>query len=401
MKDIIIRENDTSLDANLVPMLELARRNPLEMHRLALDCTRLLRESQDHLETMKNQGFVKRLWDLFSGQRTQVRLANQQAFVFVQRMSLRYLELLNEQNLMTLNALATIKNQLSYAVSSITDFRQATGEAIQDVYKTMEESHSATAEQIERLRESTKAAIMSLAMKMKQRLEDMERRIERLEQSSAIHGWLLTFDEFGYERYPRTVRLLKIVSHYRMLKNDSWNADDVRYLKSALRRGGLDPDEHILIRDFLQQLAIENYPDTYGKDICQFLRVPEVDPNKVLYHVSLPALNALYLFAKEYEVNKANIERLARRMPNMDPRKELSFQITDILDESGLETYACTERHHFAMELLTGVEIAERYGWASGYQCQDPDCEGRRKSYRNDSPGFCPYCGKNLTKVLL
>lgn len=399
MNELAIRENDASLDASLTPTLEMARRNPMEMQRFALDCTRLLRESQDRLATMENQGFVSRLWNRFSGQRGQVQLANQQAFATVQRMSFRYLESINEQNLMTLNAVATVKNQLSYAVSEISDLRHTTGQAVSDIYDTIEKSHQATSDQIERLRESTKAAIMGLAIKMKEKLEDMEHRIERLEQASSIHGWLLTFDEFGYDRYPEAMRMIQIVSQYRIFKNDSWNADDARYLKSALRRGGLDPHQPVLVRNFIQQLARENYPDNYGKDIHCLLHIPEVDADKVRQNVSLPALNAMYLFGKEYASNRGNIERLAKRHKSIDPREELAHQIGDILDECGIETNAETERHHFAMELLTGVEIAEAYGWASGYQCQDMDCEGRRQNTKSSLPGICTQCGKQMIQV--
>ena len=399
MNNNIINENDVALDTKIEPTLALARRNPMEMQRLALDCTRMLRATEDRRENLENQGFVGRLWGRFSGQRGKIQLANQEAFATVQRMSFRYLEKLHEENLMTLNAVATVKNQLSYAVSEIVDLRESTGQAVENVYDTIARSNEATAEQISRLRDSTKAAITALAMKMKDKLDVMEHRIEKLETASAIHGWLLTFEEFDYARYPESIRMVEIVSQYRLFKNGGWTSDDARYLKSALRRGGLDPHEPIVIRDFIHQLARENYPDLYGKDIQELLRLPEVDPTKVRENVSLPALIALYSFAEEYDDNRANIERFAKRHENVDPRDELATQITEILDECGIETKAETERHHFAMELLTGIEIAQDYGWAAGYQCPDSDCENRKQHRANEKPGMCNQCGKSLEPV--
>ncbi len=395
----IIQENNTSLDVTLRPTLEMARKNPMEMQRLALDCTRLLRAAEMRQTDLESQGFIRRLWGRFSGQRTQVQLQNTEAFAGVQRMSFRFLEKLHEENLLTLNAVATVKNQLAYAVSDIADLRQNTERAVTDIYSTIENGHQALAGQIDRLRDATKAAILSLATRMKDKLEAMEHRIERLETASAIHGWLLTFEEFGYDRYPEATRMLQIVSQYRLFKDEGWTADDARYLKSALRRGGLDPEQPMRVRDYIQQLARENYPDLYGQHIRDLLALPQVDADRVNQNVSLPALNALYLFSKEYAVNLRNIELLARRH-EIDPREELATQIAEILDQCGIETNAATARHHFAMELLTGIEIAQVYGWASGYQCPDSDCDARRQGRKAEVPGICTQCGTAMVQVV-
>lgn len=399
MSNLAIAENDASLDANIQATLAMARKNPMEMQRLALDCTRMLRCVEENGNNLASQGFLKRLWARFSGQQGKIAMENQQAFAMVQRMSFRYLEKVHEENLMTLNAVATVKNQLAYAVSDLAEIRTETGKAVENVYGAIDQLNKETADQISRLRESTKAAIFGLAMKMKERLDDMENRIERLETSTAIHGWLLTFEEFGYNRYPQAVRLVEIVSQYRMFKNKDWTADDARYLKSALRRGGLDPHEPILVRDFIQQLALENYPDTYGTDIRNLLQIPLVDADKVRENVSLPALNSLYMFAKEYAANQGNIQRLAKRHANIDPREELATQITEILDEYGIEANASAERHHFAMELLTGIEIAQAYGWTLGYQCPEAGCVNRVNGKKSDNPGICTQCGNGLVQV--
>jgi|GEM_PF-3973739 len=386
-------------DINLEPAIAIARSNKLEMQRMALDCTRMLQSVNSRHEDLINQGFCKRLWGRFTGQKDTVHLQNQEVFAKLQLMAFKYLERLNEENLMTLDAVVTVKNQLSYAVSDIADLRENTGAAIEDIYATIINSHKTTTAQIKQLQQAVQNAIVGLATKMKEKLSEIENRIVDLEINSKLHGWLLTFQEFDYAQYPEATRMIQIVRQYRLLKRTGWTVQDARYLKNALRRAGLDPDEPIKIRDLVQELARENYPEKHTECIHQLLYLPQVDPDKVHENVSLPALNALYVFSKNNRSIREAIERAAGRFKDIDVAEELAKQIAEILDECGIEVNAETKRHHFAMELLTGIETARAYGWKAGYTCPDDQCSSHASHLSFPIPGRCTRCGKELVIV--
>ncbi len=397
MYELAIIPDNGTLDASLKPSMELAKRNGMEMQRLALDCTTMLQTNGERIQQLANQGFLARLWSRFSGERGRIDLENKQAVARVQQMSFRYLEKLHEEKLMTLDAVATIKNQLAYATSEIVELREQHGQAMEVIQENQAKIIQATDEKIAALRDSTKTALIALAEKMKDRLENMEQRIDRLETDSAMHGWLLTFEEYGYEALPDCLRLIRIVKDYKQLKREGWTAADTRYLKTALRKSGLDPESPVRIGEFIRQLAVESYADQHGREVLGFLDLESVDPDKVLQNVSLPALNSIYVFGKEFETNKGNIERLAKRH-GIDPREELATQIGEILEDRGIESQASTELYHFAIELLTGVDIAREYGWKAGYVCTEEGCPGRGTS-RRDVPGMCSQCGKPLARA--
>jgi len=363
MSATVLKENNSTYDDQLSMSLKLAENNRLEAQRLALDCAQLLSVKTHQADAMKQQGFFQRLCKKFTGQQS-VETINTNTLFQIQQKAFRYIELLNHNNLMVGESIITVKNQLNYI----------------------------KADNIE-----TKKAITQLAQKIKSKFESLERRIERLEVTTAIHGWLLTIEEFDYvRRFPKHMRLLNIVKDFRDIKTRDWTIDDIRCLKNAIRKSGIDPDETITIRQFLSGIAVENYPDKYSSILNHLLMVEDVDVKRVKTEVALPMLTAMYQFADQYVTNTGVIKRIVEKYPNIPAEQTVADIMVNIVQESGIDTEAETEYEHLALELLTGVNLAQYFASKKGFICSSSECLIHKQQKHYISPGFCQECGKPL-----
>jgi len=379
MNDMLtIAPGDTSLDGHLAKPLELAKNNSLEAQRLALDCTQLLSRAADRVAEVSGQGFFKRVWGRLNGAAVAAERASKQDMLHLQRASFRYLEMLGQQNLLTLDAVATVRNQLSYVLTDARD----------------------TKEQLRHLAEQTRETILALVDTLEARFDSLERRIERIETTSAIHGWLLTIDDFEYDRYPEAIRLLKIVADYRTMKDANWTMDDFRCLKTALRRTGIDPLSHIRVEEFIRRIAVDNYPNKYTKDINGLLDMEAVDSIRVTDEISLPLLSCLYGFAAKYQEHVVAVNDLVQSSHvSTHPTQAVSDLMISRAKHAGIDTNAEVEYRHLALELLTGVSMAKEFAPKGGFVCRNMECLNHKRMAVFFSVGFCDQCGRKLDKL--
>ena len=99
-----------SIDGMLESKMAWARSKSAEAEQLALDCTRLLSCTEERLGQIRNQGFFKRCWNQLSGQTGAMERANTADLIQMQKASLRYINMLQEQQMMTAHSLLTLKN---------------------------------------------------------------------------------------------------------------------------------------------------------------------------------------------------------------------------------------------------------------------------------------------------
>ena len=364
MSELSIVENDVTFDKKLSRPLELARNNSFEAQRMATDCAQLLSSSTNRLEKIKNQGFFKRTANRLFGKTKDIEQANMNDMHQLQKMAFRYLELVNKNNIMMLDSIITVKNQLDYILS----------------------------DNIE-----TKKAITKLAGKIKSKYNAMEKRIERIEITTAIHGWLLTIEEFEYiESYPKYIRLLKIVDDFRNLKSKDWTISDIRCLKNALRKTDIHPNETISIEGFVTSIANDNYPNKYSDTINGMLMMESVDVERVNSQLSLPLLSAMYQFADKYVTNTEVIERIVKIHPDIPERETAAKLILEIIKEHNVDITTEVEHQHLVLELLTGVDMAKYFASKKGFICPSANCILNKQKHKFIVPGFCNECGTSV-----
>lgn len=354
---------NTKHDSKLVNILNLAKRNQLEAQRLAMDCARMLSFSTDQIEHIKEQGFFKRIAGKFTGKFKKTDLIAKENFIRMQEMSFRYMELLNENDLLLFDSVITLKNQLNYL-------------------------------KIEN--DTTKKVINKFADDVTSRFGQLEKRIDRLETTSSIHGWLLTIEEFDYESYPIYIRLLKIVEDFRNLKPSDWTIADIRCLRNALRKTNIHPDKHVVLRDFIKSIAIENYPDNYNTEINGVLLLDDVDIQNVENQISLPVLISMYKFADKYVEQSGLIQRLVKQFPDMPPEDTATNLIVEIIEEANVDLDTNIKHEHLALEFLSGVNMARYFAFDAGYLCNNKNCIIFKQKKKYSLPGFCTECGQQL-----
>ncbi|MFA7691923.1 MAG: hypothetical protein GX117_09400 [Candidatus Hydrogenedentes bacterium] len=174
------------IDETIEPKLAWAKDGNIESQQLALDATRLLSCTEDRLDDYKNMGFFKRCWKGLSGKTGEMQRANQKDLAEMQRISWRYLNLLQERSLMTAHAIITVKNNLL----------------------TLAIAEQETRQEIERM-----------ANRIYERFEELENRVTKVEVASNIHSWLLTLDTRDYdEKLSPHFRLLRILKDFYSFK---------------------------------------------------------------------------------------------------------------------------------------------------------------------------------------
>ncbi|MBF0412597.1 MAG: hypothetical protein HQK70_07795 [Desulfamplus sp.] len=358
--------NDSTFDDALSRSLIIAKNNALEAQRMAMDCAQLLSTSSDRLESIKNQGFFQRLKSKFSGAARESEIASKEDLLQMQKMSFRFLELINKNDVLLLDSMITVKNQLDYILADSID---------------------------------TKQALSTLAKGLTEKFKSVERRIGDLEKTTELHNWLLTIEEFDYQEFPKYVRLLKLVSDFRDLKPKDWTINDIRCLKSAFRKNEINPSETVSIENFVKSIAIEIYPNRFFDEVNRLLISDSVDVKRVVADLSMPLISAMYQFSDRYLVNADVIARLVKRFPDVPAEETAASIILDIIKEHKIDISAEIEHQHLALELLNGVNLAKYFASSKGFMCCNPDCINHKQNKRYFEPGYCDECTSNLDLV--
>src|SRR5208283_3005200 len=214
-----------TIDGALEPKLAWAATRRVETEQLALDSTRLLSCTESRLEDYKNKGFFKRCWYTLSGKHGEMMRANVNDLAEMQKYAWRYLNLLNERDLLLADSVITLKNNFYTLAVKQKDIKKE---------------------------------ITHLAEKMADRFEDIEERLANVEAATNIHGWLLTLKTKDYDSlYTPHLRLLKVISDFYQLKPGDWAPSELRYLYQAVSDVGIHPKREISLENFVKELIEE------------------------------------------------------------------------------------------------------------------------------------------------
>lgn len=263
---------EKSLDSKIELMMNWAKSHKAEAEQLAMDAARLLAcssERTDSIEKLGQQGFFKRCWNRFNGEAGAMERANVNDLIQLQKMGFRYVNMLQEQQVLMAHSLLSLKNNLnSLAVKE----------------------------------EKTVQLIQELAKRTLKRLEDLEKRTDQLEQTLNIQGWALTLKARKYHsKYPTEyMRLFRVLNDFYTLKNDNWNYQDLLYISTAIDTVGMDPEQKIslntLIDRLVDEIQSENVGfDSYTQAISEF--IPEGIENFSQYaleNISSPVFATLH-----------------------------------------------------------------------------------------------------------
>ena len=217
---------ERKIDSSVEKMMDWAKSNQVKAEQLAMDSARLVACTSDRLDKISKQGFFQRCWSRFTGEAGSIERANEKDLIEMQKYGLRYINMLQENQVLLAHSMISLKNNL-YALY------------VQE--------------------EDTRDIVYDLAQRTFERFKKLESRVDQLEVTTNIQGWLITIEELGYDKkyLQKYFRLLNLINDFYNIKNDGWNYKDFIFLSSAMRKIGLDPNGEISINYLIDELVMD------------------------------------------------------------------------------------------------------------------------------------------------
>lgn len=333
---------EKSIDSQIEQMMDWAKTRSAEAEQLALDSARLMACTTDRVDRLKNQGFFKRCWNRFSGKAGEMERANTNDIIQMQKTAFRYVNMLQEQQLLMAHSLLSLKNNLaSLAVKE----------------------------------EETRNLIAMLAQRTLERFQKLENRVDQLEISTNLQGWLLGLEEREYdEKIPTEyMRLFRIINDFYNIKKDNWNYNDLMFMRKAIRTVGLNPKQKISLTTFIDTLTdeIQNEGvgfEAYGQAITQYAPKGMRDySNFVIDKISSPVFVSIHGLKTQYvdrldiveelqdEMNISAGEALKRLLKRSISNMNVNLDYEFPLAETAIEILGCLR---LAEKLATPQTIA-------------------------------------------
>ncbi len=294
-----------TIDKTLEPLLARAKDHAAQTEQLAMDATRLMSVREDQLAISAKQPFFQRLAQHFTGQTA----ANVNTLFEMQRIGWRYIQILNERDLMMAHSMITVKNNLMTLAVKETETRQM---------------------------------LTLMANKIADRFESLEQRVGTIETQQNIHSWLLTLDTYDYpDKYPEKLRLLRIVKDFFQLKQSAWNFTEIKYLQKALKEAELPWRKEITLADFIDDL-IDEIEDkgfnVYDQLITLNNASGRIEHKFILENISAPSHKSLYKIADNYDASSDMIDLLADQL-SISKKEAMKKVLRGFIEKEGIDQY--------------------------------------------------------------
>ena len=318
----------STIDGMLEPKLAWAENRTAEAEQLALDATRIISCTEDRLEDYINQGFFKRCWGKLCGKQGEIQRANQKDLIEMQKFGWRYINLLQERDLLLAHSIITIKNNLVTLAVEQEDIRNE---------------------------------ITRMAEKVYHRLVDLEKRVESLEVETKIHSWLLTVDTYDYEeKYPPYFRLLRVVNDFFALKNDFWTMKEIRYLQKALKEVELPWKQKLSISDFIDGLLheIESLSFESYRELLQIDSENAITDHFIFENIPVPSFLSLYQISNNYSKSSTTIEILIEEL-SLNKTDAMKKVIKAFVQKQGIDIDISVPLRDLAVELLDCMRLTK------------------------------------------
>ncbi len=352
-----------TIEQSLEPKLVWAQTRAAEAEQMALDATRLLSCTANRLNDYTGQGFFKRCWHKLCGKHGEIQIANQKDLIEMQKYAWRYINLLQERDLLLAHSAVTLKNNLvTLAVAQ----------------------------------EETRNEITRMAERVYARFVNLENRVDDLEAATNIHGWLLTIATYDYdEKFSPHLRLLKLVGDFLSLKKDDWNIAEIKYLQQAVKEAGLPWKEEIRLADFVDEL-IDEIEDTsfsqYQELLCLGYGEPDnpIPASFVLENVPVPSFTSLYKIAESYTSSSETIDALTDDL-NISKKDAIKKVLTTFIRKQGIDLEMSIPLRDLAVELMNCVRLTKKL-----FECPNDDQNFQDNDFTSVSDSIIQEKGKNF-----
>ncbi|MBG6081775.1 hypothetical protein [Rubrivivax gelatinosus] len=265
---IFVAPLDNSELAAINGLVEKHRANAAVTQQLAMDASRLVTASQERLARQSEASFFKRLCHAISGKTSENQALNQADILRMQRFAWHYLEQLQQQNLITAQSIAVIRNNLGTMNKVIIETRDFLEMAI----------------------------------------DRIDQRLRHVENNATFSTWALNIEANKRRFAPIPQNLLILRLTYDFLRQHPGamltGRDVENYLLTTLEKLGVNCDETVLLLDFINDL-IDQIPvvglDQYCTIVALSTDAHEIDSAYIQRSISGVGFNAMYFLADHYE----------------------------------------------------------------------------------------------------
>ena len=338
-----------------------------KLMQFATDATRVLSTVGNGLTEVKNSGFFERISEGFSaifGNRPSLRndLANtQNQLAELKQFSLQALEILSERNLLTADALITVKNNLNSVVVE---------------------------------QNNIKDAIKELVTRSAQRFAALENRIARVESSQNLETWVsnLQFDKSFRDLDP-AIRFLKVTKGFYINKQGNYTMNEINSFKRALNFVDLSPEKSVTLEKFIDGLIVgsQKISEIEYDEITKV----EVADGKVLTADEIAETLAVPSFVSVTTLSesKKRLENSVRLLENQNQLKDSAENALQIVIKDDIKN-----KNHIELGTETtlfdlGIELISCYSALP--ELIKNGAKGTSNIQMNFSK-FCGFCGKQI-----
>lgn len=249
-------------------LVEKHRANVTVTQQLAMDASRLVTASQERLARQSEAGFFKRLAHAISGKTSENQALNQADMLQMQRFAWHYLQQLQQQNLITAQSIAVIRNNLGTMNDMIIETRDF----------------------------------------LEQAIDRIDQRLRHVENNTNFSNWALNIEASKRRFAPIPKNLLVLRLSYDFLHQHPGamltGRDVGNYLVTTLEKLGVNCDEPVRLLDFINdlidQIGLVGL-DQYRADIALSTDAHDIDSAYIQKSISGIGFNALYFLADHYE----------------------------------------------------------------------------------------------------
>ncbi|MBM4386166.1 MAG: hypothetical protein FJ088_00410 [Deltaproteobacteria bacterium] len=306
-----------------------------ETVKLSADAVHFLSYSQDDLETVQNQGFLKRIWGFITGKNEHIRVRSQQNLINCQKATLKLLNRLAERSALQMDAILTLANLVNYL-----HFKS----------------------------DENKKILVELFKVQEEQIRRIEERMKVLEE---INSWAhcVRIQEYTNISNP-SVRLIAFVQDALSLDVREWHTKDLKMFRSSLLDAKFGEKEKITVDRFVKDLLAEEETDNWKKYV-----LPLADPStsqssncSLPCHYALVESVSLQRSDEKFNIIKVASDIAASQGQILEPIKVKEEVLLRYLESNGVDVNAEIPVENLAIELFVGarslnkkdVEIPER-----------------------------------------
>lgn len=255
-------------------IIHKAKQNSVTAQQLAVDASKLVTLSGERLDKQSNAGFFKRMASVISGQTSRNDLQNQSDLVHMQKIAWHYLQELQQQNLMTAQSVAIVRNNLEV----LADYDIETRDFLEQVVDKLD------------------------------KINELESRLKPIEKHVSLADWSknIRAHQDVFKKQPKALRTLYLIYDFINNNFESISSScDFNDLLITLQALDIDCAKEFQLTDFILQIIDDvKYVDgisQYKSLIKVTLGDETLDTSFIQKNISGTAFNSLYHLSDHYE----------------------------------------------------------------------------------------------------